>query len=337
MMRRLRLVFALLLLVAVVGMATSALRFRAELAPRDPAAAIEVYVVEPGAPFVRVANGLEEQGLIRDAGALYWLARWRKVERKVRAGEYEVSAAWDAGRILDTLVTGQVRTYPVSLPEGLRATQIAERLESAGLCDADEFLALVLDPASPERFGVEGTSLEGYLYPETYRFPAGVRADEIVTALTRQFHAIWGDLEEEAGRQERSMREVVTLASIIEKETGAAEERPLIASVFLNRLNRGMRLESDPTTIYGIPDFDGNLRRVHLEDENNPYNTYRQSGLTPTPIANPGREALRAVLWPEESKYLFFVSRGDGTHVFSRTYAEHNRNVDEFQRRRRRK
>jgi UPF0755 protein len=128
------------------------------------------------------------------------------------------------------------------------------------------------------------------------------------------------------------MREVVTLASIVEKETGVPEERARIASVFHNRLARGMRLESDPTVIYGISGFDGNLRRVHLEDAGNPYNTYRIAGLPPGPIANPGAEALRAAVRPERSDYLYFVSRGDGTHVFSRTYAEHAREVTRFQR-----
>ena len=131
------------------------------------------------------------------------------------------------------------------------------------------------------------------------------------------------------------MREVVTLASIVEKETGAPEERPLIAGVFRNRLDRGMRLESDPTVIYGIPDFDGNLRRVHLDDDANPYNTYRIAGLPPGPIANPGAASLRAVVRPAETDYLYFVSRNDGTHVFSRSYREHLNAVNRYQKRRR--
>ena len=149
-----------------------------------------------------------------------------------------------------------------------------------------------------------------------------------------EFLARWRELAPLAEAQGRSMQEVVTLASIVEKETGAEAERPLIASVFLNRLARGMRLESDPTTIYGIPDFDGNLRRVHLEDESNPYNTYRIAALPPGPIANPGADALRAVLEPAPADFLYFVSRNDGTHHFSRTYREHVNAVNRFQRRR---
>ncbi len=148
-----------------------------------------------------------------------------------------------------------------------------------------------------------------------------------------QFLTVWKELEPRAREQKISMKDLVTLASIIEKETGVAEERPLIAAVFLNRMRRGMRLETDPTVIYGIPNFDGNLRRRDLENPDNPYNTYKIPGLPPGPIANPGRGALEAVLAPATVDSLFFVSKNDGTHVFSDTYADHERRVDEYQRR----
>jgi UPF0755 protein len=151
--------------------------------------------------------------------------------------------------------------------------------------------------------------------------------------MVEQFHRAWRQIDEDARRRGLDKHEVVILASIVEKETGAAQERPLIASVFANRLERGMRLESDPTTIYGIPDFDGNLRRRDLENEDNRYNTYRHGGLPPGPIANPGLHALRAVVHPAQSDYLFFVSRNDGTHVFSATYREHVNAVNRYQRR----
>jgi UPF0755 protein len=155
----------------------------------------------------------------------------------------------------------------------------------------------------------------------------------VAKVLVGQFLEVWREIEPQARRQELSMLEVVTLASIVEKETAAPIERPLIASVFRNRLQRGMRLETDPTVIYGIPDFDGNLRRRDLENVANPYNTYQIPGLPPGPIANPGADALRAVVNPAESDYLFFVSRNDGTHVFSKTFTEHVRAVDQYQRR----
>jgi UPF0755 protein len=147
-----------------------------------------------------------------------------------------------------------------------------------------------------------------------------------------QFHAIWTEIAARARDQRLSMREVVTLASIVEKETGVPEERPLIAAVFRNRLRRGMRLETDPAVIYGIPDFDGNLTRQHLGDEANRYNTYRITGLPPGAIANPGASALRAVVEPARTEYLYFVSRNDGTHQFSRSYDEHVVAVNRYQR-----
>jgi UPF0755 protein len=222
----------------------------------------------------------------------------------------------------------------VVVPEGLTAARAALRLEATGLADAADFTAVVEDPASAAALGVEGATLEGYLFPDTYRLPHGLAPREVAKVLVDRFLEVWHEIEPRARDQKLSMREVVTLASIVEKETAASDERPLIASVFRNRLKRGMRLETDPSVIYGIPNFDGNLRRRDLEDAGNPYNTYIIPGLPPGPIANPGAGALRAVVNPAESDYLFFVSRNDGTHVFSKTYREHVLAVDKYQRRR---
>ncbi len=303
------------------------------IGPLDPEGAPVAFEVRPGATLRSVAEALEREGIVRHAWAVIGMARWRDLDGAVQAGEYELSPAWSVEEVLGSLVEGRVVTYEVSIPEGLTAVEIAARIEAAGLVDAAALVELANDPASAAAFGVEGPTLEGYLFPETYRMPRGLETEEVARVLVDHFLAVWREIEAEATLQELSMREVTTLASIVEKETGAAEERPLIASVFRNRLARGMRLESDPTTIYGLADFDGNLTRKHLEDESNPYNTYRIPGLTPTPIANPGADALRAVVRPADSEYLFFVSRNDGTHVFARTYAEHDRNVDRFQRR----
>jgi UPF0755 protein len=207
-------------------------------------------------------------------------------------------------------------------------------VQAMGLADADAFLAAVRDPEAPEHLGVEGPGLEGYLFPETYQFARGLPADEIVATMVREFLGVWEGLAERAARRGLTMRQTVVLASIVEKETSVPGERPLIAAVFHNRLRRGMRLETDPTVIYGIPAFDGNLKREHLEDGDNAYNTYKIEGLPPGPIASPGAASLRAVLEPAPSDYLFFVSKNDGHHVFSRTFAEHEANVDQYQRRR---
>ena len=290
--------------------------------------------IAPGSTLLSVARDLERSDLVRSARAVEWLGRIRGVAAELRSGEYELSSELSAREILDRLVEGRVRTHEVVVPEGLSAAQIAQRLHERGLVEAEEFLIVSSDPAVALSLGVEGDTLEGYLFPETYHLARGLDAREVAAAFVAEFLARWHELAPLAHTQGRSMKEVVTLASIVEKETGADSERPLIAAVFLNRLARGMRLESDPTTIYGIPDFDGNLRRVHLEDTANPYNTYRISALPPGPIANPGADALRAVLEPSRSDYLYFVSRNDGTHHFSRTYREHLEAVNRFQRRR---
>ena len=291
-----------------------------------------VFVVEPGTTLRGLGRRLAAAGLVRDARAFEWLGRHRQAASRLRAGEYALSPALPAPAILERIVAGAVRTHEVVLPEGLTASEVAGRLEAAGLADASRVLSVVRDPDAPARLGVEGPGLEGYLFPETYQLARGLPAAEVVAALVAEFLRVWEPLAPLAAERGLSMRETVTLASIVEKETGAPDERPRIASVFWNRLARGMRLETDPTVIYGIVGFDGNLTRAHLEDATNPYNTYQIPGLPPGPIANPGRAALRAVVSPEQTEYLYFVSRNDGSHVFSRTYREHVNAVNRYQR-----
>jgi UPF0755 protein len=312
-------------LVAALGCAGAALALavRMALGPASHDGRPVVIEVPAGAPLSQVSRHLADAGLLRSTHAFEILARWRGVAGALRAGEYELSPSLTASQVLDDLVRGRVRMHRVALPEGLTAVEIAARLEDAGLADAQAFLGVVRDPETAMALGVEGGDLEGYLFPETYHFARGVAPLEIARAMVAQFRAVWSEIESEAEDLGLSMRKTVILASLVEKETGAPEERPLIAAVFHNRLRRSMRLETDPAVIYGISDFDGRLRRIHLEDEGNPYNTYRIPGLPPGPIANPGAAALRSVVHPAESDHLFFVSRNDGTHVFSRTYREH--------------
>jgi UPF0755 protein len=307
---------------------------RERLAPVADSAQDVMFVVAPGDPLSVVARRLEREGLVRDARVLGLLARLRGLEASLHAGEYALSGSLSSSEILDRLAEGRVATHSVSVPEGFTARQIGARLAAAGLVDEAAFAAAVADPELATALGVEAPGVEGYLYPETYTLPRGLPASEVVGVFVAQFDAAWDELAEQARARDLSRHEVVTLASIVEKETGAPEERPLIASVFANRLARGMRLESDPTIIYGIPDFDGNLRRRDLENAGNPYNTYRHPGLPPGPIANPGIEAMRAVVQPADTDYLFFVSRNDGTHHFSESYRQHVNAVNRFQLRR---
>jgi UPF0755 protein len=333
----LRIAVTLVSLAVAAGLIGAGLALRSALEPVGPDEREQVFVVEGGATLSEVADALEGAGLVRRAWAFEGLARFEEAGADLRAGEYALSPHMRPAEILDRLTRGQVRTHPVSIPEGLTAVQVASRVEEAGFGSAPEFLALARDPAFVQELGLEGETLEGYLFPETYRWARGVPTRELIADMVGQYQAVWSTLALRAEQRGLSRRDAVILASIVEKETGAPEERPLIAGVFLNRLARGMRLETDPSVIYGIADFDGNLRRVHLEDETNPYNTYRIPALPPGPIANPGAEALRAVVDPAETKALFFVSKNDGTHHFSKTYAEHARAVDRYQRGRNRR
>jgi UPF0755 protein len=332
--RRAIVIAALLVALALLGAGAVAASLCWALSPAMDSAPPVVFHVRPGASLGQVARDLESRGVIRSALGFKWLARYRKLESALQVGEYEVSAALTPDEILTGIADGRVMTYEVVVPEGLTASQIAQRLAASGLVDAAAFMAFAEDPASAASLGVEGATLEGYLFPETYRLPRGLAVRDVAKVFVDQFSEVWREIEPQALGQELSMLEVVTLASIVEKETAAPDERPLIASVFRNRLRRGMRLETDPTVIYGIAEFDGNLRRADLENSKNPYNTYWISGLPPGPIANPGADALRAAVDPVESDYLYFVSRNDGTHIFSKTYADHVRAVDQFQRKR---
>jgi UPF0755 protein len=287
--------------------------------------------VPPGFSLGAVARDLERERLVRHAWAFETLARWRGLAGELRAGEYDLSPHLTTGEILDQIAEGRVRTYRIVIPEGLTAVEIAQRLEEKGLADSGAFLGAVRTQELVNELDVEGESLEGYLFPETYQLARGLPAAEIARTMVAQFRAIWPEIAPGSEALGFSMLETVTLASIVEKETAVPEERSLIAAVFHNRLRRGMRLETDPTVIYGIPHFDGNLRRTDLEDTGNPYNTYQISGLPPGPIANPGAAALRAAVAPASSSYLYFVSRNDGTHEFSSSYAEHSAAVDRFQ------
>ena len=325
--------FAALVLIVGIAIGYGVQWFQNELEAADPNGPARVFVVERGRTLRGVANELEAAGLVRNGRVLSLAARARGLEAELRTGEYELSPAAPALEVLETIISGRSKTYPVSIPEGLRATEIALRLEEAGLADAERFLEIVFDPEVPKTLSIDSPNLEGYLFPETYRFPRETDERAIVERLVAEFMKEWQAIAEAAGAAGLSMDEVVTLASIVEKETGAPEERPRIAGVFLNRLKKGMRLETDPTVIYGIEDFDGNLRRKHLRDPANRWNTYQIPALPPTPIASPGRAALRAVIEPEETDYLFFVARADGsgTHHFSKTYREHVNAVNRFQ------
>jgi UPF0755 protein len=300
-------------------------------APGRPDAAVQTVVVAPGEGFSATSRRLAEAGIIEKPRHFTIFARINGYDKQIKAGEYELSAGLSPARILERLISGKVVLHRLTIPEGYTYRQIAGLVASAGFASEAAFIGAAEDVALTGELGVAGATFEGYLFPDTYSFPRGTTAREMIIAMANRFKSVFTpEWQGRAAELKMSLHEVTTLASIIEKETGAFAERPLISSVLHNRLKKGMRLETDPTVIYGIPDFNGNLTREHLHAET-PYNTYRINGLPPGPIANPGKEALHAALYPAETDYLFFVSKNDGTHQFSTHMAAHNEAVRKYQ------
>ncbi len=302
--------------------------------PKDRTGEARVFVVRHGTSFSQVASQLQEEGLI---SSRYLFVLWGKLlgyGKKIKSGEYRISPAMPPVNILAVLAKGVVVTHTVTIPEGYTMRQIAAVLSEKGIVSAQEFLRVCMDPTVVSSYGLEGQSLEGYLYPDSYQFSRRLPAKLVVDVMVHRFFEVVSPYMDRIKEKGMSLRKVVTLASIVEKETGLASERPLIASVFLNRLKKGMRLESDPTVIYAIRDFNGNLTRKDLA-RRTPYNTYVVKGLPPGPIANPGIDSIRAVLYPADTSYLYFVSKNDGSHYFSSTLAQHNRAVARYQKHRR--
>ena len=302
--------------------------------PADTDGLEKSIIVSPGQDFGVLSNLLGKQGLISDPTKFRLYARLKGYDRRIKAGEYALSSAMSPANILRIIMSGKVQLYRITIPEGYTMEQIARVVEEADLGPASEVLRVATDAEFLDRERIEGESLEGYLFPDTYYFPRGVSAERIIRTMVSRFRAVfppeWKKRAEDLGF---TIHEAVILASIIEKETGAAFERPLISSVFHNRFRKKMRLESDPTVIYGIENFDGNITRKHLTTPS-PYNTYTTRGLPSGPIANPGKASLDAALYPADTSFLFFVSKGDGTHQFSENITAHNQAVRKYQWRR---
>jgi UPF0755 protein len=293
----------------------------------------KVVVIPDGSTFQHVASLLEREGLIKSRSVFVLLAKSQSVDRKVHAGEYELNPGMTPAEILSKLLNGQVLLHPLTIPEGLTIAQIADVVSQQGLADRAEFLRLAKDRTFIVSLGIKAETLEGYLYPDTYKFPRPIKAREVLVAMVEQLRqAVGPDLLARMQELKMTMHEALTLASVIEKETGSGGERPEISAVFHNRLKKHIPLQSDPTVIYGLPAFDGNLHKKDLSSPS-PYNTYRVRGLPPGPIANPGIQAIRATLYPSDSRSLYFVSRNDGTHQFSATLIEHNQAVEKYQKR----
>ena len=333
-----KLLVALVVLVVGAGVgavwAVSGLSRRLET-PHRGYAGTEVFVdVESGDSTRVIGRRLTEAGVVRDA-LTFRLAVWRSGrDRELQVGEYRFAEPLSAMDVVATIARGRVYLRPITFPEGLTVAEMAEVFDVSSFGDREAFLTAAhrteliadLDPEAP--------NLEGYLFPETYALPRDATADNLVNAMVEQFRATFTSaLQDEAVSRELSVREAVTLASLIEKETGSADEHALVSAVYTNRLRIGMPLQCDPTVIYALQLdglYDGNLTRDNLQYDSS-YNTYVYGGLPPGPIASPGRAALEAVVAPADVSYLYFVSRNDGTHEFADTLREHNRNVQRYQ------
>ena len=284
---------------------------------------VRVTVIE-GASFASVVRDLADRGLVRRAWTLEFFAKATRGDRQIQRGTYEFPRGTPALDILRAMIRGDILAVFVTIPEGFTTWQIAGAMRAAGI-DSVAMLSACRDPDLRRALGVSAASLEGYLFPDTYRVPYGSDARDVVAQMLTRFHAAWSpDMERSAEAIGMTRHDAVTMASIVEAEARVPDERPVVSAVYHNRLKRGMKLDADPTVAYAMDGFRGRLYFRDLQIDS-PYNTYRHAGLPPGPICSPGESSLRAAVHPEPSVgALYFVARGDGRHVFSATLREHD-------------
>ena len=291
-----------------------------------------IFEIQPRMTLKQVALELSRQGLIRSPRAFQAITYIQAKQKQVMVGEFSLSPSMPPSKILLQITSGKTILHPVTIPEGYRITEIATLLHSEGLADKEFFIRQTRDKSLIRPLGIPADSLEGYLFPETYHFSKFTPEKKIVQKMVDTFReqVLKPQLLMSAKKSSLSWHEIITLASLIEKETGLDSERKIISSVFHNRLRKNMRLQTDPTVIYAMEKFDGNIRKRDLKIDS-PYNTYRYKGLPPGPIANPGLKSIVAAISPIKSDHLYFVSRQDGSHHFSSTLIEHNLAVQKYQ------
>jgi UPF0755 protein len=297
-------------------------------------AAEQFVEVDPGSSTRSIGESLVTAGVVRDH-LTFRAALWRTGSaRALKAGTYRFDAPMTAADVVRKIARGDVWVLKITFPEGLTQREMAKIFEQQKLGSASSFLQAAGDPRAIAEIDPMARDLEGYLFPETYSVPPKTAAGKLVGVMVERFEQLFTpEMRQQAEAHGMTVREVVTLASIVEKETASADERPIVAAVYLNRLKIKMPLQCDPTVIYALERagrYHGNLTRADLETDS-PYNTYRYPGLPPGPIASPGLASLKAAIAPADVDFLYFVSRNDGTHVFARTLEEHNVNVRKFQ------
>lgn len=344
-------------LLVIAGLFAVRFAFQYPDTPRDGSGKDVAVTIESGMSFPQIAARLEEKHVIDNARWFRIYAMHRGVTRQVRSGRYVLADNMTPEDVIDALLAGvPAKTVSVTIPEGLHMLEVFAIYDESGIAGAEALEKLARDPEFLERHGIAGETVDGYLFPETYRFRVPTDPEVVLDTMIKQHRIVWDDVRrkhrESLSRLRKKLdwtdHEFLIMASIVEKEAAVASERARIAQVFINRLLspkfQPKRLETDPTIRYGcmVPikksdacqkwDKTDRLHRIQLDDKDNPYNTYQHEGLPPGPICNPGRAALAAVADPDGSRYFFFVGRNDGTHVFSRTVAEHERAVSRYQR-----
>lgn len=315
-------IIALLLIIFHLLLFTGLYIEGLEPVTQDKKAQARIVEIEKGEGLFSIARKLKREGLIRSVPVFIFEALRQGVYREFKAGEYALYPNQTLKEIFEVLKKGKIYLHKVTVVEGATLWEIAEILEKDSICSKKEFLNLAKDQEFLKSLGLPGPTVEGYLYPETYFFAKKTDPHLVIKVMTDKFKEVWSSFDELASKNRLSMKEVVTLASIVEKEAFFEAEKPIIAAVYLNRLKKGMPLQADPTINYALKDF----RRLYIKDYysvKSPYNTYLHNELPPTPIGNPSKSSLIAVLKPAKVPYLFFVASGDGRHIFSRTYREH--------------
>lgn len=322
----------ILAVMLVMGVIFAALLYQYATTPASASQDGQVVEIKPGMTLKQVAHLLADKELLSEPSTFMLYTYLQGEQNHIQAGEYRFSPSMPPRDILEALTSGMAVLYTVTIPEGYRITDIAGLLEAKGLVDKPAFIEATRNRELLESLHIPSGSLEGYLYPETYKFSKAGGARRIVQTLLDTFkeRVLQPERVQQAEAMQFTFHEIVTLASLIEKETGLGKERKLISSVFHNRLAKNMRLQTDPTVIYAMVNFDGNIRKKDLSIDS-PYNTYKHFGLPPGPIASPGLESIQAALDPEETDFLYFVSRKDGSHQFSTNYKDHIRAVQKYQ------
>lgn len=288
------------------------------------------FSIKNGEGFSSINYRLGQKNIISSPRLFHYYTKYKSSLTSFKAGTYLITSNMQMSDVLKTLTKGTPILNSITIPEGKNMFEIGKSLEKANITTYKEFIKACRDQNNIKRLGIQAPSLEGYLFPDTYKFAPNTPAKTVVKTMTNLFNKKTKNLD--FSKTFLTKHEAIILASIVEKETGAKFERPTIAGVYLNRLKKKMRLQADPTTIYGIwENFDGNLKRKHLLQKT-AYNTYKMSGLPLGPIASPSLAAIKAVLTPQQHNFIYFVSKNDGTHVFTPTYKEHLKAVDYWQR-----